>query len=49
MAAAVEYFFYDADLLLIPLVGVGMIGVHDAGRVLQIPFLIQVQGLIMEP
>lgn len=34
MAAAVEYFFGDADLLVVHLVGIGMVGIHDAGRIL---------------
>ena len=32
--------FYNADLLLILLAGVGMVGVNKDGRVFQIPFLV---------
>ena len=38
--AAVQDLFYDADLLLIFLAGVGMISVNEDGRVFQIPFLV---------
>lgn len=33
VTAAVKHFFDNADLLEILLVGVGMVGVHDAGRI----------------
>ena len=36
MDAAVKHFFYDADLFLVLLVGVGVVRVHDAGRIFQI-------------
>ena len=41
MTAAVENFLYNADLLHVLLVGIGMVGVHDAGPVLYIPLLIE--------
>ena len=43
MTAAVKDFLCNPDLLLILLVGVGMVGIHDAGRVLQITLGIQVK------
>lgn len=43
MAAAVEYLFYNPDLLLIELVGVGVVGIHDAGRILQIAFQVKLE------
>ena len=41
MAAAVQNLLDDADLLGILLVGIGMIGVHNAGGILQVPLRIQ--------
>ena len=38
VAAAVKHFFYNADLLLVLLVGVGVVSVYNAGRIYQIPF-----------
>ena len=38
--AAVQDLFYNADLLLILLAGVGMVGVNKDSRVFQIPFLV---------
>ena len=43
MTAAVKDFLCNPDLFLILLVGVGMVGIHDAGRVLQITLGIQVK------
>ena len=40
VAAAVQYLFYDTDLLLITLIGIGMVGIYDAGRIDQLPLLI---------
>ena len=34
VTAAVKYFFCNTDLLQILLVGVGVVGIYDAGRVL---------------
>ena len=34
MAAAVKHFFCDTNLFCILLVGVGVVGIYDAGRVL---------------
>lgn len=38
MAAAVEYFLDNTDLLHVLFAGVGVVGIHDAGRICQIPF-----------
>ena len=38
MAAAVENFLDDTDLLHVLFAGVGVVGIHDAGRICQIPF-----------
>lgn len=37
VAAAVQYLFYDTDLLLVTLIGIGMVGIYDAGRIGQLP------------
>jgi len=37
VAAAVKNLFYNADLLLVLLIGVGMVGIYDAGRIYQVP------------
>ena len=38
MAAAVEDFLDNTDLLHVLFAGVGVVGIHDAGRICQIPF-----------
>ena len=38
MAAAVENFLDNTDLLHVLFAGVGVVGIHDAGRICQIPF-----------
>ena len=40
VAAAVQYLFYDTDLLLVALIGIGMVGIYDAGRIGQLPLSI---------
>lgn len=40
---AVKHFTYDADLFAELFVGVGVVGVHNGGRIFQIPFLISFQ------
>ena len=42
--AAVEHFLYDADLLLELLVGVIVVGVYDAGGILQIPGAVKLKA-----
>ena len=37
VAAAVQYLFYDTDLLLVTFIGIGMVGIYDAGRIDQLP------------
>ena len=41
VTAAVKNFLHDTDLLHITLVGVGVVCVNDAGRIQQLPLLIQ--------
>lgn len=41
VAAAVEHFFYDPDLLHILLSGVGVVAVHNAGRIFKFPFAVE--------
>ena len=41
MAAAVKNFFYNANLLLVLFAGIGVVGIYDAGWVLQIPLAVQ--------
>ena len=43
--AAVEHFFNDADLFFELLVRVGMVGIHDGCRVLQIPLTVHFEEL----
>ena len=43
--AAVEHFLYDADLLLELLVGIVVVGVYDAGGILQIPGAVKLKEL----
>ena len=43
VTAAVEHFFGNANLFLILLVRVGVVCVHDTGRILQSPLVIQVK------
>ena len=41
MTAAVKNFLHDTDLLHVTLVGVGVVSVNNAGRIQQLPLLIQ--------
>ena len=42
VAAAVKYLFCNAHLLFVLFVGVGMIGVHDAGRIFKLSLGIEI-------